>query len=268
MPVSKLLDVVGSQAPLVKENFAKSDPGRRTPDPKSAEKCLFSLVSFTLFFLQLPLFSLKTDPRTAKALDFRVVNHPFFPQLPFFSPQIEMLGLLGAHAPPKQAAVSQMGVQFKAGNGESTVAGKIVAISALNAYLTSTQGTGGRNYPSDHSKLSGDTVCSRGFWEGVAGYFVYTYKSPRTGNRLASTTVEEYMRKAMGVFRDKFGHLQGNVSHREFFKGIDENPGDNWFSKLIDAVGKKDMALRRECGQALIDSKSPPLHRRTHMCQT
>jgi len=69
----------------------------------------------------------------------------------------------------------------------------------------------------------------------------------------------------MGVFRDKFGHLQGNLSHREFFKGIDENPGDNWFSKLIDAVGKKDMALRRECGQALIDSKSPPLHRRTHL---
>ena len=109
----------------------------------------------------------------------------------------------------------------RSGNGESTVAGKIAAISALNAYLKSTEGTGGCNYPTDHSKLSGDTVCSRGFWEGVAGYFVYTYKS-RTDNRLASTTVEEYMRKAMGVFRDKFGHLQGNVSHREFFKGIDE----------------------------------------------
>ena len=123
------------------ENFAKSDPGRpaglagtgrRTPDPKSAKKCLFSLVSFTLFFLQLPLFSLKTDPRTAKALDFRVVNHPFFPQLPFFSTQMEMFGLLGAHAPQTQA-VSQKGVQL-------TLATNNVTISALDAYLESTQG--------------------------------------------------------------------------------------------------------------------------------
>lgn len=45
------------------------------------------------------------------------------------------------------------------------------------------------------------------FWEGVAGYFVYTYRTQRGGRRLASGTVEEYMRKALANFRDKFGHL-------------------------------------------------------------
>ena len=45
---------------------------------------------------------------------------------------MEMIGLLGAHAPQTQA-VSQKGVQL-------TLAANNVAISALDAYLESTQG--------------------------------------------------------------------------------------------------------------------------------
>jgi hypothetical protein len=57
----------------------------------------------------------------------------------------------------------------KPGTAPNSIKLKEAAIVSLELYLASTQGTGGHNYPSDHEKLSGDTVCSKEFWEGVAG---------------------------------------------------------------------------------------------------
>lgn len=89
--------------------------------------------------------------------------------------------------------------------------------------------------------------------------------SARTGKRLDASTIDQYMHKAMDVFRSKFGHSAGSVPHREFFKAIDENPGDNWFYKLCDEVEGKQKKLKRERGEPLEDSKSPPLHLDTHL---
>lgn len=89
--------------------------------------------------------------------------------------------------------------------------------------------------------------------------------SARTGKRLDASTIDQYMHKSMAVFRSKFGHSAGTAQHRDFFKTIDEKPGENWFSQLCQEVENKDKKLKRESGVPLVGSKSPPLHRATHL---
>jgi len=71
--------------------------------------------------------------------------------------------------PPKPPAVSQKNVVVKAGTAHATIQAKNTAIVNLEIYLGSTQGAGGHNYPSNHEHLSGDIVCNKVFWEGLAG---------------------------------------------------------------------------------------------------
>ena len=79
-----------------------------------------------------------------------------------------------------------------------------------------------------------------------------------------ASTCDQYMLKAMDVFRAKFGHAAGVQAHREFFKTIDENPGTNWFAMLRKEVDDRDKELKRQRGEPLVDHKSPPLLRDTH----
>jgi hypothetical protein len=81
-----------------------------------------------------------------------------------------MFGALGLQAGvPKPPAVSQKNVVVKAGTAPATLQAKNTAIVNLEIYLGSTQGAGGHNYPSNHEHLSGDIVCNKVFWEGLAG---------------------------------------------------------------------------------------------------
>ena len=95
--------------------------------------------------------------------------------------------------------------------------------------------------------------------------YLFTHTSSRTGKRLDASTIDQYMHKAMDVFRSKFGHAAGTAANREFFKAIDENPGVNWFAKLNEEVEDKDKKLKRERGEPLLDSKSPALLLATHL---
>eukprot|EP00286_Rhodomonas_abbreviata_P023187 CAMPEP_0181299616 /NCGR_PEP_ID=MMETSP1101-20121128/6444_1 /TAXON_ID=46948 /ORGANISM="Rhodomonas abbreviata, Strain Caron Lab Isolate" /LENGTH=793 /DNA_ID=CAMNT_0023404783 /DNA_START=565 /DNA_END=2946 /DNA_ORIENTATION=+ len=116
------------------------------------------------------------------------------------------------------------------GNTASTINGKLKAVACLNAFLHQEQ-----KYRCTMDALPVHMVCDQDLWLEFAHYLLNTHTAT-TGDPVKGGTVVEYLRKALGVARDKFGQHQER-KYREFFEVLDR-PDDprNWLKGAIRQV--------------------------------
>ena len=88
----------------------------------------------------------------------------------------------------------------------------------------------------------------------------FKYISESKGDLLATSTANEYMNKCMQVFSVRFGHVNGAPAHVQFFTGIQNNPGSNWYSKLRATAVDMEKSVKLARGEVINEYKSPPLY--------
>jgi hypothetical protein len=94
---------------------------------------------------------------------------------------------------------------------------------------------------------------------------VKTFVSSITKKLLHINTAEQYMLKAMTVFKAIHGHAGGTAASIAFFKDIEANPGKSWLYHLIHKAKEEQNRLKKELGEKLEEHKSPPLETATFL---
>ena len=79
-------------------------------------------------------------------------------------------------------------------------------------------------------------MCNTDVWLEFAHFLLHNAQTSKAGDLFKGSTIVEYLRKAIGVAREKFGNSEDRT-YREFFLFLDK-PDDprNWLKGAIRQV--------------------------------
>ena len=117
------------------------------------------------------------------------------------------------------------------GQARETISGKTKALKQLDGFLTTSP-----KYKCTFDWLHVEVVCDQDLWLELAYYLLNEAQSHTSGEPIKGGTVVEYLRKAIGIARDKFGQHQIQ-KYREFFEVLDR-PDDprNWLKGAVRQI--------------------------------